>query len=194
MTEPTSQQPRQTDAPRFDPRATDDELEISTVASEPQDHDGVLETGDINDDRVTGVEFERGPSTAERPSIITRRGLTAEEEHRGESLEDRLAQEVPDGPAGSGGAEGAGYGELPADEDVDGELLDDQVGYARAGRLVEPDAGAGTDTEKDAVASDVGIDGGAASAEEAAMHIVEDYSPERGASDDEGDAGYLSGR
>jgi hypothetical protein len=40
------------------------------------------------------------------------------------------------------------------------------------GRLVAPDEGAHEDTEKDLVAEDVGIDGAAASAEEAAMHVV----------------------
>jgi hypothetical protein len=54
-------------------------------------------------------------------------------------------------------------------DDIEGE-----VGDLRAGRLVEPDEGAHEDTEKDLVAEDVGIDGGAASAEEAAMHVVED--------------------
>jgi hypothetical protein len=42
------------------------------------------------------------------------------------------------------------------------------------GRLVEPDEGAHTDTEKDVVASDVGIDGGGESAEEAALHVEEE--------------------
>ena len=58
------------------------------------------------------------------------------------------------------------------------ENLDDgEVGEYRAGRLVDPNEGIGPDTDKDLVGSDVGIDGGAASAEEAAMHIVpDDYS------------------
>ena len=56
------------------------------------------------------------------------------------------------------------------DEDLD----DDQVGDRRAGRLVDPDEGLGEDTEADLVADDVGIDGAAASAEEAAVHIVDD--------------------
>jgi hypothetical protein len=43
-----------------------------------------------------------------------------------------------------------------------------------SGRLVEPDEGAHEDAERDLVASDVGIDGGAASAKEAAMHVVPD--------------------
>ena len=42
------------------------------------------------------------------------------------------------------------------------------------GRLVAEDEGAHPDDEEDLVARDVGIDGGAASAEEAAIHVVED--------------------
>lgn len=49
-----------------------------------------------------------------------------------------------------------------------------EVGRSRAGRLVAPDRGFGPDTEAEMVADDVGISGGAASAEEAAVHIVED--------------------
>lgn len=37
-----------------------------------------------------------------------------------------------------------------------------------------PDAGFGEDDESELVAEDVGIDGGAASAEEAAMHVIDD--------------------
>jgi hypothetical protein len=48
------------------------------------------------------------------------------------------------------------------------------VGNARAGRLVEEDQGLGIDEEKDLVAEDVGIDGAGASAEEAAVHVIEE--------------------
>jgi hypothetical protein len=51
---------------------------------------------------------------------------------------------------------------------------DDEVGRTRAGRLVPPEQGFGEDQEADLVADDVGIDGGAASAEEAAVHIIDD--------------------
>jgi hypothetical protein len=44
----------------------------------------------------------------------------------------------------------------------------------RAGRLVEPDEGLESDTEKDMIAYDAGISGAGASAEEAAVHIVDD--------------------
>ncbi|MYS49205.1 hypothetical protein GTW46_03850, partial [Streptomyces sp. SID6013] len=56
----------------------------------------------------------------------------------------------------------------------EGEPVDPEAGTDRSGRLVAPDEGVRTDTTKETVAQDVGIDGGAAGAEEAAMHVVED--------------------
>ncbi len=49
-----------------------------------------------------------------------------------------------------------------------------EVGSARAGRLIAPDMGFGEDDDEELFATDVGICGGAASAEEAAMHIIDD--------------------
>jgi hypothetical protein len=164
--------PRQSDAERTDPRAGDDELEVRDVAHEPQQHDGVLEMADINDDRYGNALLDEGISPRERDVRVGRYGMTADEELAGETIDQRLLEEEPDLPVGAGGADGAGEGDYPADEPDDGELMDDEVGYARAGRLVEPDQGAGEDTEKSEVATDVGIDGGAASAEEAAVHVV----------------------
>ncbi|MFC5677555.1 DUF5709 domain-containing protein [Aeromicrobium endophyticum] len=84
-------------------------------------------------------------------------GTTADEQLQGESLDERLRQEEPEPDP---------YAE--AGEDLD----DGEVGGERAGRLVDPDGGIGEDVEKDLVGDDVGIDGAAASAEEAAVHIV----------------------
>jgi hypothetical protein len=49
-----------------------------------------------------------------------------------------------------------------------------EVGGNRAGRLVAPDEGSHFDLEEELIAADVGIDAGAASAEEAAIHVVDD--------------------
>jgi len=120
--------------------------------------------------------LDRGVVPPERWSGDIRRGDQGGE---GESLDELLAEEEPD-PALAfddddepedvedfDGDDDAG------DEDVDGLLLDDGPD-PRAGRLVAEDEGAHPDEEEDLVASDVGIDGGAATAEEAAMHIVEE--------------------
>ena len=88
-------------------------------------------------------------------------GNTPAEERQGETLEMRVAQEEP---------ESAGPDETPWTPDDEPR----EVGSVRAGRLVDANHGeAGADTTSEAVAFAVGIDGGAASAEEAAMHIIE---------------------
>lgn len=118
-----------------------------------------LGDGDVDD------ELDRGYSPPESYSAGQGYGNTPwEEEHR-ETIDQRLGQEVPD--------------DDPYADTEDEDVLDDgEVGTARAGRLVSPDEGLGEDTEKDLVGDDVGIDGAAASAEEAAMHIVEDFREE----------------
>lgn len=126
------------------------------------DFDNVLDEPDAD------AIMESGYSPPEKPRAMDF-GTTAEEQRQGESLDQRVAQEEPDVWQREDLSDGLGD-----TTDTDGELIDDQVGGPRSGRLVAPDEGAHADTESHLVAHDVGIDGGAASAEEAAMHIVED--------------------
>lgn len=67
--------------------------------------------------------------------------------------------------------DGDGIGDC---QGTDGEPWDNEVGASRSGRLVAPNEGAHEDDESGLIATDVGIDGAAASAEEAAMHIVDE--------------------
>lgn len=156
-----------------------------TVGVPPDDApDDLLERA--TDDDVDDV-LDAGYSPPEKPLGIDRFGTTLEEERQGETLDQRLAQEEPEQPVEAQDPGGARGVRAPGEPDVvddgtadaaqDGELLDDQVGDRRAGRIVESDEGARTDAEKDAVARDVGVDGGAASAEEAAVHVVDDSEP-----------------
>jgi Family of unknown function (DUF5709) len=120
--------------------------------------------------------LDRGVAPPERWSAAMKFGSTADEQEAGESLDQLLAEEEPDTALDLDEDD-----ELPeddedtdeADEYLDGLLLDDGPD-PRAGRLVAEDEGAHPDEEADLVARDAGIDGGAASAEEAAMHVVED--------------------
>jgi hypothetical protein len=122
-----------------------------------------------------GDPLDRGVAPPERWSAAMRFGTTADEQEKGESLDQLLAEEEPDD------ALDLDDDDLPEDDEdtdeaqeyLDGLLLDDGPD-PRAGRLVAEDEGAHPDEEADLVARDVGIDGGAASAEEAAMHVVED--------------------
>ncbi|MGW1888160.1 DUF5709 domain-containing protein [Streptomyces sp. NPDC001970] len=122
------------------------------------DLENVLDEKDLDD------ILDEGYSPPERPLAVERFGTTGEEQMQGAPLEQRLAQEVPDVEP----PEGDGIGDLPCD----GEPVDKEAGEARTGRLLpEVDA---MGREIDLVAHDVGIDGGAASAEEAAMHTIPD--------------------
>ena len=127
-------------------------------------------TGDPGDDPL-----DRGVAAPERWSAGMRFGTTAGEQQTGESLDDLLAEEEPDTPFDEDEESPEDIAGDPdaADEDVDGLLLDEGPD-PRAGRLVADDEGAHPDTEADLVAHDTGIDGGAATAEEAAVHVVDE--------------------
>jgi hypothetical protein len=136
---------------------------------EVQDASDTL-AGDPEDDPL-----DRGVIPPQRWSAGMRFGSTAAEQQSGESLDQLLAQEEPDiaSDVGDELPEDIAGDEDAADEDVDGLLLDDGPD-PRAGRLVAGDEGAHPDREADLVARDIGIDGGAATAEEAAVHVVDD--------------------
>ncbi|MGY1590760.1 DUF5709 domain-containing protein [Geodermatophilus sp. SYSU D00708] len=144
----------------FDPDLSPDDLD-------GENDSGVLDPEDSLDDR--GVDpLDEGWSPAERPWAVAGWGTTGEEESAGEGLERRLAREVPEPADPDGDRWGDGLGDA---SDTDGELLDEEVGGARAGRLVEGE-GTSWDAEDELVAADRGRAGGAASAEEAAVHLV----------------------
>ena len=130
---------------------------------------------DTLDGRPGDDPLDRGVAPPERWSAGIRYGTTAEEQDRGESLDQLLAEEEPDvtPDIDDERLEDISGDEDAADEDVDGLLLDDGPD-PRAGRLVAEDEGAHPDEEADLVARDAGIDGGGATAEEAAIHVVED--------------------
>jgi hypothetical protein len=134
-----------------------------------EDDSGLLEPEDSLDDRGVGDVLDEGYSPPERPWASTGWGTTAREEAGDEPLDARLARELPES------AEWTGDG-LGDSSDTDGELLDDEVGDVRAGRLVASDQGGAYDDDAELYAVDAGIDGGAASAEEAAMHVVSEDS------------------
>ncbi|MEU3948487.1 DUF5709 domain-containing protein [Streptomyces sp. NPDC029526] len=148
-----------------DPMA--DDAYQPTGSNEQQEDAAPLDMQDAIGERTYDDMLDEGYSPPEKPLGVTKHGTTAAEQNEGESLDQRLAQEVPDASA----PVGDGVGDLPGGE---GEPVDPETGTDRAGRLVAPDEGLRPDRTKETVAEDVGIDGGAAGAEEAAMHVVED--------------------
>lgn len=119
--------------------------------------------GDPGDDPL-----DQGIAPPDRWSAAGKFGTTAVEEQEGESLDQLLAEEEPEPDPYAQADDEAGE-----DRRAD-DLFGDDEPERRAGRLVAEDEGAHPDTEEDLVAHDVGIDAGAASAEEAAVHVQED--------------------
>jgi hypothetical protein len=131
--------------------------------------------------------LDRGVAPPERWSAGMRYGVTSEEQSEGESLDQLLAEEEPEDlddddedlddddedDEDDEDEDDEDDDEDVGDEDVDGLLLDDGPD-PRAGRLVAEDEGAHPDDEEDLVARDAGFAGGAATAEEAAVHVVEE--------------------
>ncbi|KQS00229.1 DUF5709 domain-containing protein [Williamsia sp. MIQD14] len=142
------------------------------------DSDDQLQPEDTLVDRGVDDILDEGISPPEKPSKAMRYGVTAEDQREGESLEEHLAEEVPDPAAEvTFHEDSAPKPAVPADEDLSDAVdeideFDNEVGDDRAGRLVSPDEGVNPHTTHQEVASDAGIDGAGASAEEAAVHTV----------------------
>lgn len=135
--------------------STDDYPGVSDPALLPPDES-------LDDDELGDIEA--GYIPGDRPLGLTAWGTTERELGSHEDLDHRLAREEPE-PID---AETDGLGDTT---DTDGELIDDQVGDQRAGRLTAWEID-DLDSRSDYWAHDVGIDNGAASAEEAAVHVV----------------------
>jgi hypothetical protein len=118
-----------------------------------------LQPQDTLDDRGVDDVLDEGFSPPEREPDHLRHP------EGGESIEDRLDEEEPEVWA-------------RAEEEADADIVDGdvggEVGGARTGRLLAPDEGAHEDVDSELVAEDEGIDGAGASAEEAAMHTIDD--------------------
>jgi len=136
------------------------------------DEETQLQPEDTLVDRGVDDVLDEGYTAPEKWSPGQGFGTTAQEEEHGESLDQRLVQEEPD-PALEEVEHAADLQGASVD-DLSGEPIDAEVGDDRAGRLVAPDEGAHSDTEAQVAADDVGIDSAAASAEEAAMHVIPD--------------------
>jgi Family of unknown function (DUF5709) len=123
--------------------------------------------GDPSDDPL-----DRGIVTPDRWSAGVRYALSGEEES--ESLDELLAEEEPDVADDS---DDESWDENVTDQDVTRLRRDDDPDL-RAGRLVSTDEDLHDDGDSDAedelVARDAGIDGDASSAEEAAVHVIDD--------------------
>jgi Family of unknown function (DUF5709) len=136
-----------------------------------QDYE-VLDGSDTLQSRPADDPLDRGVVAPVRWSAGMRFGTTAAEQNSGPSLERRLAMDEPDP-----GAEGAEPNDGEPDEnaledDVERDLLDEGPD-PRTGRLQAANDGT-FPVDPYLVGRDAGIDGGGATAEEAAIHMLTD--------------------
>ena len=104
-------------------------------------------------------------------------GSTGAEQAAGESLDQLIAEEEPDVDAADGSA-ALGWDENATDQDI-ARLQGDQGADAEDGPADSPgpDEDSADDdltAHDDLMAHDAGIDGGGATAEEAAVHVISD--------------------
>jgi|ERR1700757_1013824 hypothetical protein len=144
----------------------------------------VLDANDTLDGNPGDDPLDRGVVTPDRWSAGVQYALKGEEET--ESLDDLLAEEEPDVSADD---DEESWDENETDTDVERLERDDDAD-PRAGRLAAAEADVYGDGDVRAIqdgellASDTGIDGGGASAEESAVHVIDDPA------DDEDDEDY----
>ena len=160
--------------------------------SDPRKHESedlrdyeVLDANDTLDGAPGDDPLDRGVAAPDRWSAGVKYALKGEEDS--ESLDDLLAEEEPDETVDDEeeswdeNETGADVARLERDDDAD----------PRAGRLAATEADVYGDNDSDVLAvqdgellaTDTGIDGGAASAEEAAVHVIDD--PDDDEDDDE---------
>ena len=142
----------------------------------------VLDGSDTLDGNPGDDPLDRGVAAPDRWSAGVRYALRGEEDS--ESLDELLAEEEPDESADP---DEDSWDENATERDVVRRSRDYEAD-ARAGRLVARDEDTDdigdtlVDWESEEVARDTGIDGGGATAEEAAVHVIGD---EEGADDAE---------
>ncbi len=122
------------------------------------DDETQLQAEDTLDDRGVDDVLDEGVVTRERWSSAQGYGNTAAEQREGASIDRQLAWEEPE-PADD---------EWTGEWDPDESSAEEPPGDERSGRLV-----AESDSD-DRFVSDVGIDGAGATAEEAAMHVIDE--------------------
>ncbi len=153
----------------------------------PEDGGPIIEDGDqldASDTLVAGPvsdPLDTGVSVPDYAPPYYRHPEAWDPDHH-ETIEDRIRQEEPDPHSDYGAPDNESGLDVPrvggddpdAIDPEDEWLGDGEVGRARAGRLLAPDRGILEDVDAELVGDDVGVDGGAASAEEAAVHVIDD--------------------
>lgn len=135
------------------------------------EQEGIPDLEEAYPERVWSQDPQRAPIPRDRAPLNAEDYETGPEGQRqSESLDDRLKREQPDATL-------AGRESYDIEADAMQREFDpvmENEPSRRAGRLVEPEAGAQTDTTKDVIAREVGPDRGGFLPEEQAMRVEEE--------------------
>ena len=127
------------------------------------DYEDQLQPADSLDDRGVEDTLDEGYSPPEKPRVAGRASTDPAEP---ETIDDRLRQEEPE--------EYVPTGDEPWSDPETADPEEVASGDRRTGRIADPGPTPSGASEQDIAAADLGVDGAGASAEEAAMHEVED--------------------
>lgn len=137
-----------------------------TVPEEPDLGASIqLEAGETLDGQPGTDAMDALTVAPNRPFGLDDLATTADGQRRGDTLDERLAREIPDDTGGAATA--------PPPEQSEVEFSS-EAGQARAGRLTADDVAADSRSTDVLNADDAGISGGVASAEEAAVHEIDE--------------------
>ena len=150
-----------------------DNTESEAVPEEPDLGAAIqLESGETLDGPPGTDAMDALTVAPNRPFGLDDPDTTPEGQRHRETVDERLAREVPDDLGTTDGASAA------ADPTADD--LGSEAGQERAGRLTADDTSPDTAATDVLDADDAGISGGAASAEEAAVHEIDEDELTRG--------------
>ncbi|MDD7933619.1 DUF5709 domain-containing protein [Actinomycetospora straminea] len=122
-----------------------------------------LESGETLDGRPGTDGLDAGVVAPNRPFGLDDPDTTPEGQRERETIDDRLTREIPDDTGGAATA--------PGPELSEGGIAS-EAGQGRSGRLTAAEPDPDQVPGRSLAAEDVGIAGGAASAEEAAVHDI----------------------
>jgi hypothetical protein len=124
-----------------------------------------LESGETLDGEPGTDGLDAGYVSPNRPFGLDDPDTTPEGQRQRETIDDRLAREIPDDTGGAATA--------PGPDVTEGEIAS-EAGQGRSGRLTAAEPDPDQVPGRSLAAEDVGIAGGAASAEEAAVHDIDE--------------------
>lgn len=158
----------------------------NNLDDDPMDPQGLETLGAERPDDINLGSDEGDDEPVVPPDMqprATEWGMTEEEQEQGETINQRIAQEEPDPVTAYGAPDDESGLDTPRVGGDDPDAIDaaddwlgddDEVGSGPSVRLVAPDEGDSPDTDSQAWGRDAGFEEDGGTAEESAMHVIEE--------------------